>query len=172
MINDEDVPRFKQLYVTADFQVGSDYVAQYDHEWANALLGVRRAKAMMNLDAILKTDANITLSSDWNIHDINPLVGIANSLFMGKTGLIDIYTAIDAYTLNAAKSLGIDDITGTIEVGKSADFAILNKDITTLSARGIAKTQVLMTVLRGDVVWCIRRTIKTSLVLNLRNCFY
>tara|TARA_B100001059_G_scaffold229718_1_gene262718 strand:+ start:2732 stop:3007 length:276 start_codon:yes stop_codon:yes gene_type:complete len=91
---------------------------------------------------------------------------------MGKTGLTDIYTAIDAYTLNAAKSLGIDDITDTIEVGKSADFAILNKDITTLSARGIAKTQVLMTVLRGDVVWCIRRTIKTNLILNLRNCFY
>ncbi|MFM2641989.1 amidohydrolase [Vibrio chagasii] len=153
LINDEDVPRFQQLGVTADFQVGSDYVAQHDHEWANAFLGARRAKAMMNLDAILKTDANITLSSDWNVHDINPLVGIANSLIMGKTGLTDIYTAIDAYTLNAAKSLGIDDITGTIEVGKSADFAILDKDITTLSARGIAKTQVLMTVLRGDVVY-------------------
>ncbi|MFA0039817.1 amidohydrolase [Vibrio sp. 10N.261.52.A1] len=153
LINDEDVPRFKQLGVTADFQVGSDYVAQHDHEWANPFLGARRVKAMMNLDATLKTDANITLSSDWNVHDINPLVGIANSLIMGKTGLTDIYTAIDAYTLNAAKSLGIDDITGTIEVGKSADFAILDKDITTLSARGIAKTQVLMTVLRSDVVY-------------------
>ncbi len=153
LINDEDVPRFKRLDVSADFQVGSDYVAQHDHEWANAFLGARRAKAMMNLDAILKTDANITLSSDWNVHDINPLVGIANSLIMGKTGLTDIYTAIDAYTLNAAKSLGIEDVTGSIEVGKSADFAILDKDITTLSARGIAKTQVLMTVLRGDVVY-------------------
>ncbi|WP_246855489.1 amidohydrolase [Vibrio crassostreae] len=153
LINDEDVPRFKQLGVTADFQVGSDYVAQHNHEWANAFLGARRAKAMMNLDAILKTDANITLSSDWNVHDINPLVGIANSLIMGKTGLTDIYTAIDAYTINAAKSLGIEDVTGSIEVGKSADFAILDRDITTVSARQIAKTQVLMTVLRGDVVY-------------------
>ncbi|MEZ9052126.1 amidohydrolase [Vibrio sp. 10N.261.49.A5] len=149
LINDEDVPRFKQLNVSADFQA----VAKHQHQWAEAFLGARRAKAMMNLDAILKTDANITLSSDWNVHDINPLVGIANSLIMGKTGLTDIYTAIDAYTLNAAKSLGIEDITGSIEVGKSADFAILNKDITTVSARQIAKTQVLMTVLRGDVVF-------------------
>lgn len=155
LINDEDVPRFKQLDVSADFQVGSDYVAQHDHEWANAFLGARRTKAMMNLDAILKTDANITLSSDWNVHDINPLVGIANSLIMGKTGLTDIYTAIDAYTINAASSLGIDEITGSIEVGKSADFAILDRDITTLSARGITKTQVLMTVLRGDVVYTL-----------------
>ncbi|MEZ9765207.1 amidohydrolase [Vibrio splendidus] len=153
LINDEDVPRFKQLNVSADFQVGSDYVAKHQHQWAEAFLGARRAKAMMNLDAILKTDANITLSSDWNVHDINPLVGIANSLIMGKTGLTDIYTAIDAYTINAASSLGIDDITGSIEVGKSADFAILDRDITTISARQIAKTQVLMTVLRGDVVY-------------------
>ncbi|OED63405.1 urease [Vibrio splendidus ZS-139] len=153
LINDKDVPRFKQLNVSADFQVGSDYVAKHQHQWAEAFLGARRAKAMMNLDAILKTDANITLSSDWNVHDINPLVGIANSLIMGKTGLTDIYTAIDAYTLNAAKSLGIEDITGSIEVGKSADFAILERDITTLSARQIAKTQILMTVLRGEIVY-------------------
>ena len=153
LINDEDVPRFKQLNVSADFQVGSDYVAKHQHQWAEAFIGARRAKAMMNLDAILKTDANITLSSDWNVHDINPLVGIANSLIMGKTGLTDIYTAIDAYTLNAAKSLGIEDITGSIEVGKSADFAILERDITTLSARQIAKTQILMTVLRGEIVY-------------------
>ncbi|WP_243701157.1 amidohydrolase [Vibrio crassostreae] len=153
LINDEDVPRFKQLNVSADFQVGSDYVAKHQHQWAEAFLGARRTKAMMNLDAILKTDANITLSSDWNVHDINPLVGIANSLIMGKTGLTDIYTAIDAYTINAAKSLGIEDVTGSIEVGKSADFAILDRDITTVSARQIAKTQVLMTVLRGDVVY-------------------
>ncbi|MEZ9515347.1 amidohydrolase [Vibrio splendidus] len=153
LINDEDVPRFKQLNVSADFQVGSDYLAKHQHQWAEAFLGVRRAKAIMNLDAILKTDANITLSSDWNVHDINPLVGIANSLIMGKTGLTDIYTAIDAYTLNAAKSLGIEDVTGSIEVGKSADFAILDRDITTVSARQVAKTQVLMTVLRGNVVY-------------------
>lgn len=108
---------------------------------------------MMNLDAILKTDANITLSSDWNVHDINPLVGIANSLIVGKTGLTDIYTAIDAYTINTAKSLGIEDVTGSIEVGKSADYAILDSDITTVSARKITKTQVLMTVLRGNVVY-------------------
>ena len=86
LIDQQDIPRFRQLGVSADFQVGSDYVAQHNHEWAIAFLGARRAKAMMNLNAILRTEANITLSSDWNVHDINPLVGISNSLIMGKTG--------------------------------------------------------------------------------------
>ena len=131
----------------------SDYVAEHDHQWAEAFLGKARTHSMMNLKPIFDTGANVTLSSDWNVHDINPLVGIANSLKMGETGLPDVYAAIDAYTINAADSLGISDITGSITVGKSADFAILEQDITRLSHDAIAKTQILMTVLQGNIVY-------------------
>ena len=87
--------------------------------------------------------------------DINPLVGIANSLIMGKTGLPSVEDAIDAYTINAATSLGLDDITGSIEVGKAADFAILSRDITQLSAEKIKKTDIWMTILNGQIVYDI-----------------
>jgi predicted amidohydrolase YtcJ len=40
-----------------------------------------------------------------------------------------------------------------INVGKSADFAILEKNITRLSPDDIAKTKLLMTVLQGDIVF-------------------
>ncbi|KLE25311.1 amidohydrolase [Vibrio diabolicus] len=153
LVNSKDVPRFAKLNVTADFQVGSDYVAYHDHKWAEVFLGAKRTRAMMNLKAIFDTGANVSLSSDWNVHDINPLVGIANSLKMGKTGLPDIHSAIDAYTTNAAESLGISDITGSIEVGKSADFAILEHDITRLRVGEIADTKILMTMLQGDIVF-------------------
>ncbi|MDE1348540.1 amidohydrolase [Vibrio aestuarianus] len=153
LVDSKDVPRFAKLDVTADFQVGSDYVAQHDHLWAEAFLGAKRTHSLMNPRAIFDTGANVTLSSDWNVNDINPLVGIANSLKMGKTGLPDVHSAIDAYTINAAESLGISDITGSIAVGKSADFAILERDITRLSADDIAATEILMTVLQGDIVF-------------------
>ncbi|KAF1076733.1 amidohydrolase [Halodesulfovibrio sp. MK-HDV] len=153
LVNLTDVPRFAKLNVTADFQVGSDYVAEHDHQWAEPFIGAERSKALMNPRAIFDTGANVTLSSDWNVHDINPLIGIANSLKMGKTGLPDVHSAINAYTINAAESLGISDITGSITVGKSADFAILEQDITQLSADDIADTEILMTVLQGEVVF-------------------
>ncbi len=153
LVDSKDVPRFAKLAVTADFQVGSDYVVQHDHQWAEAFIGKKRTHALMNPRAIFDTGANVTLSSDWNVNDINPLVGIANSLKMGKTGLPDVHSAIDAYTINAAESLGISDITGSITVGKSADFAILEQDITRLSADDIADTEILMTVLQGDIVF-------------------
>ncbi|MGF1680165.1 amidohydrolase [Photobacterium minamisatsumaniensis] len=153
LVDPKDISRFAKLEVTADFQVGSDYITQHDHQWADAFLGSERSHSMMNLSAIFDTDANVTLSSDWNVHDINPLVGIANSLKMGKTGLPNVQDAIDAYTINAAESLGISDITGSISVGKSADFAILDQDITHLSADDIAETEILMTILQGAIVF-------------------
>lgn len=153
LVDKKDVPRFEQLDITADFQVGSDYVAYHEHQWAESFLGAKRTKALMNLRAIYDTQANLTLSSDWNVHDINPLVGIANSVIMGKTGLPDIDAAIDAYTINAAHSLGVDNITGSIDVGKSADFSILEGDITKMRLNSIAKTKFLMTMLQGRVVY-------------------
>ncbi|MBF4382544.1 amidohydrolase [Vibrio anguillarum] len=153
LVDPEDVGRFTKLNVTADFQVGSEYVVEHDHSWAKLFLGAKRAHSLMNLKAIFDTGANLTLSSDWNVHELNPLVGIANSIRMGNTGLPNVEAAIDAYTINAAVSLGIQDITGSVEVGKSADFAILDRDITRLSPDDIADTEILMTVLQGDIVF-------------------
>ncbi|UTV29657.1 amidohydrolase [Photobacterium atrarenae] len=157
LISPKDIPRFAELNVTADFQVGSDYIAHHDHQWAEAFLGARRTRALMNLNAIYATGANVTLSSDWNVHDINPLLGIANSLKMGSTGLPDIHAAIDAYTINAAKSLGISDITGSLEIGKSADLVFLAQDITRLPIDAIPETPILMTVLQGDIIYDAER---------------
>ena len=153
LVDPNDINRFANLNVTADFQVGSEYIVEHDHSWARLFLGAKRANALMNLKAIFDTGANLTLSSDWNVHELNPLVGIANSVRMGHTGLPNVKAAIDAYTINAAVSLGIEDITGSIDVGKSADFAILDQDITHLSPDDIADTEILMTVLQGDIVF-------------------
>jgi len=153
LVDPDDVTRFAQLDVTADFQVGSEYVVEHDHSWAKLFLGAKRTHALMNLKAIFDTGANLTLSSDWNVHELNPLVGIANSIRMGNTGLPNIEAAIDAYTINAATSLGIENVTGSIDVGKSADFAILERDITRLSVDDIANTEILMTILQGDIVF-------------------
>ncbi|WP_443088728.1 amidohydrolase [Vibrio sp. SCSIO 43137] len=153
LVNKQDRQRFSQLKVSADFQVGSDYIVYHDHQWAEAFIGAQRARNLMNLRALFNTGANVTLSSDWDVNSINPLVGIANSLKMGKTGLPDIDSAIRAYTINAARSLGLDAVTGSIEVGKSADLVMLDSNITRLAPDVIADAQVLMTLLQGRVVF-------------------
>jgi hypothetical protein len=151
IVADADIPRFAALKVDADFQVGNEYTATGDHDWAIPYIGKQRAKALLPVQAIWQTGANSTLSSDWNVNDINPLVGISSAIKM--PGPLDINSAIDAYTINAAKALGLEKVTGSITLGKFADLAILDGDITKMTPAEIANTELLMTLLEGEVVF-------------------
>ncbi|MCJ8323248.1 MAG: amidohydrolase [Rhizobiales bacterium] len=153
LVDKADIARFEQLNITADFQIGHDDIANNDHAWAVPFLGETRAQNFLDIGAIYNTGANISLSSDWDVYPLNPLVGIKNSLKMGAKGLPNIDAAIAAYTINAAKSLGLDDITGSITIGKSADFVLLDADITQLKIADIDKAQILMSILQGNVVF-------------------
>ena len=68
--------------------------------------------------------------------------------------------AIDAYTINGARYLGRDQVAGSIETGKSADFIVLDRNILALADDGkpddIAKTRVLETWFMGKAVY-VRR---------------
>ncbi|QSX37794.1 amidohydrolase [Shewanella sedimentimangrovi] len=153
MIDKADIQRFAQLDVDADFQLGSDYIAAQDHSWAEPFIGKNRAHALLPINPVFESGANVTLSSDWNVNDINPLVGIANAVYLQQAGLGDVHAAIAAYTINAARALGIETITGSLSLGKSADLVVLERDITHLAPEQIANTKILMTLLEGEVVF-------------------
>ena len=95
----------------------------------------------------------MSLSSDWNVNPLNPLSAIANAVEIGKRGLPSVAAAIDAYTINPAKSLGLDSITGSIELGKSADFVVLSSDISQLKPQQIRRTKIEMTILQDKIVF-------------------
>ncbi len=60
---------------------------------------------------------------------------------------------IRGYTLNAAYSMNIDDVTGSLEVGKFADFMILDKNIFENDCKNICQTKVITTYLKGNIVY-------------------
>lgn len=153
MVEDSDIDRFAKLGISADFQVGHDFAEDPKQSWASTYFTNQQMKRIMPLGRIWKTGANVSLSSDWDVNELNPLVTISNALSIDEKGLSDVYAAIDAYTIKPAKALGLDNITGSIEVGKSADMVLLNEDITKMSADKIPNAKVLMTVLQGEVVY-------------------
>ncbi|MEM7293643.1 MAG: amidohydrolase family protein, partial [Pseudomonadota bacterium] len=147
-----DFTRFPQLDVHADFQAGAEFFDQT--EWAEVYIGWEKADGMMPMRKLFDAGTSITFSSDWTVNPINPLVAISNSLRMKSTkGLPDIHTAIRAATINGAEALGLESITGSIEVGKSADLVVLDKNIVNSSHHGIEQSTVLMTMLQGEIVY-------------------
>ena len=61
--------------------------------------------------------------------------------------------AIRLYTINNAKILFLDKELGSLEVGKRADFIILDRDILACSLDDLKTTQVRATWLDGKLIW-------------------
>lgn len=153
LVHKDDLSRFRKLNVDADMQIGNDETLHGEHEWAESWLGHERAEQLMPVGALRKAGANLTLSSDWNVNELSPFVSIANALELKGQPFPNAATAIDAYTIHAAKALGLDAKTGSITVGKAADLVVIDVDISRARPATIRRARVLLTMLNGRVVY-------------------
>ena len=58
-----------------------------------------------------------------------------------------------AYTINAARTMKQAEVIGSIEPGKAADFALVDRDVLTVSAEQMRDTKVLGTMVAGEWVY-------------------
>ena len=65
---------------------------------------------------------------------------------------LDLKSAIEAFTINAAYVNNIEIETGSIEVGKVADLVILDQNLFDIEPQAISETNVLITLFEGEVV--------------------
>jgi hypothetical protein len=105
-----------------------------------------------------------------NTRDPQPFVNMAIGVTRRLPGqraqnpaqAVSIRDLIDAYTINGARFLHRDPVAGSLEVGKSADFIVIDQDILHLAALGraddIARTHVLETLFRGKQVYARPRS--------------
>ncbi|HQN23197.1 MAG TPA: amidohydrolase family protein, partial [Thermotogota bacterium] len=72
---------------------------------------------------------------------------------LGPEERITIDEAIRGYTINAAYQLFMEDIVGSIEVGKFADMIILSENPRETPLDKISEIKVLATYINGEVFW-------------------
>jgi predicted amidohydrolase YtcJ len=111
---------------------------------------------------VLDAGLNLTSSSDAPVTYPNWRMGVQaavlrEGLVSGKVSgpeeCITVEEAIRTYTINGAWQDHMEDVKGSIEVGKFADFCVIGEDILTLDPHKIGEIPVLMTIVGGKIVF-------------------
>ena len=174
LIHPDDFSRFVELDVVANFQPLWAYTGDYLTELAAPFIGAERVRWSYVIKSIQNTGAMIAFGSDWSVTSANPFhqmeTAITRQSASEITALenapvdpqqdvplnieqsIDLTTAIDAFTINAAYVNKLETQTGSLEVGKLADLVVLDRNLFEIDAHDISETNALLTLFEGQVV--------------------
>lgn len=158
-----DQPRFGKLNTFAQFQ--AQWSSWYPYmELTEQQVGKKRMQWVYPAGSILRAGGKLAYGADWPVDTADPLYGIEVAMtrrtpgkpdakpLLEKEG-ISLADAIESYTINVAKVNGMEKFTGSVAVGKNADFVVLDRNLFDISRYDIAKTKVLVTIFQGKPVY-------------------
>jgi predicted amidohydrolase YtcJ len=163
VVDEKDLPRFKELDVVVDFSpffpyrgtVHSNHIPAVGEEGFAKWYAV---KSMMDQGVV------VAIATDYPVSELNPFVHIESAhTRMDPHGLnteqlapeeaISVEAAIKAYTWNPAYILRWEKEIGSIENGKFADMVILDHNPLKVPSADISEIKVLKTLLSGEVIY-------------------
>jgi predicted amidohydrolase YtcJ len=159
-----DVERFGKLGVIASMQPLHSYPDDDTlNIWARNV-GAERASRPWVWRSIQEKGGALAFGSDWPVVTLNPWRGVQTAVtrqtsegnppggFVPQQRL-SLEDTIRAYTLGAAFAGRREKSEGSLEPGKLADFILLDQDLFKIEPSEIGKTEVLITVVGGKIVY-------------------
>ena len=164
LIHPDDLPRFADLNVAASVTGAWGYPSTWVTGLNLPVLGRERTDRIYPVGSLSRAGAVVVGGSDWIYGPLGPLDSIEVAItrrdpdnaegLVGNTGeSIDLATAIEAYTMNAAWVMHQEDKVGSIDVGKRADIVVLDRNLFDLPATEINDASVRFTIFDGEVVY-------------------
>ncbi|MEH6549156.1 MAG: amidohydrolase [Pseudomonadales bacterium] len=131
------------------------------------LVGEERFEnTLLPFGRLIATGAMVAYHSDW---DASPVISpFYNAQLMVTRSIpgneeqgsvpqdsdkLTVEQALRVLTLNGAYVMGLDDVTGSLEIGKYADMIVLDQNLFEIPSNDIAKTSVVQTIFKGEVVY-------------------
>lgn len=164
LIHEDDRPRFGDLSIAAVFQPLWAYPDPAVLDLDIPMLGEERTWQMYPIASIQDTGGRIVGGSDYWVTDLDPLLAIETAItrqdpwtnegpVLNAAERVDLATMIEAYTINGAYQMGLEDEQGSIEVGKRADLVVLDRNLFELASSEINEARVTMTIFDGRTVY-------------------
>jgi len=163
-IHPDDLPRFAELNVTADLSPYLWFPRPINESILDAI--GERALDYWPIRDLLESGANVAAGSDWPsvAESVNPwpaieaLVTRRNPYTNGEEALwpeqaITLEQALKIFTLDGARAYRLEEQTGSIEPGKSADLIVLNQNLFEVPIESVSETTINKTFFEGRVVF-------------------
>jgi predicted amidohydrolase YtcJ len=164
ILSPQDIPRFAQLGVIPSMQ---PIHCTMDMGFAEQRVGPERMEGAYKWKTFLEAGVRVAGGSDtpsFPVEYSNPLWGMYAAVTRQDSDgqppggwypeeRVNRLEALQMYTINAAYAAFEEDIKGSLTPGKLADITILSKDILSIPLAEILDTEVLMTIVGGEVVY-------------------
>ncbi|MFX1409151.1 MAG: amidohydrolase [Promethearchaeota archaeon] len=146
----EDMKKLKLIASCQPAFINSEYT------WLEKRIGIERCKYTYPFKSLVNKGVILASGSDCPVEDSNVILGlhalVTRNNFVPEESLT-IEEALKTYTINAAYAAFEEEVKGSIEVGKLADFVILDKNPLEVPKDKIQTIQVLETIIRGKTVF-------------------
>ncbi|MEC8491397.1 MAG: amidohydrolase [Pseudomonadota bacterium] len=153
----EQIRRIKAL--GAQVSANVYYLHELSDSYAKSGIGYERASQMARIGSCFAAGINTTVHSDFTMAPAEPLNSIwvaVNRMnhrgqVMGAAEKLTQQQALEAITINAAHTIGMADITGSLRAGKRADFTVLDDDPLNCDPMALRDIGIHATVFEGRV---------------------
>ncbi|MGV3067882.1 amidohydrolase, partial [Proteus mirabilis] len=155
---EKDYARFAQLntYPFLSFQWAG--VEQHNIDKDLEMLGKARCQYLETAGKFIDAGVTVAFGSDWPIDPLNEWYDFKVAMTRQKDPSqprldndrnLTLIEVLRAATINAAYALDMDKQIGSLEVGKFADFIVLDRNLFEISAEDIENVRVLCTIIAG-----------------------
>lgn len=167
IVDPADFPRYQQLDAIAVLSFQWEKPAPDTIDGAQDYLGPQRFKYLEPAGYLAAAGARIAYGSDWPVDPLNewfalkvavtrendPTAGAKYAGRLGSDAGLTLPAAIRSITANSSYELHAERDVGSLEVGKLADFIVLDRNAFRIPAQQVADVKVLLTVVGGKAVY-------------------